>query len=60
MFAVATGVDPVDPMSCLAVGDLPQPPTPDDWVTVHVRAASLNHHDVFALTGQALKAEQAR
>jgi NADPH:quinone reductase-like Zn-dependent oxidoreductase len=60
MFAVyATGVNPVDPMSCLAVGDLPQPPTPDDWVTVHVRAASLNHHDVFALTGQALKAEQA-
>ena len=59
MFAVyATGVNPVDPMSCLAVGDLPQPPTPDDWVTVHVRAASLNHHDVFALTGQALKAEQ--
>ncbi len=59
MLAVhATGVDPSDPLACLAVGELDPPETPADWVTVHVRAASLNHHDVFALTGQALKAEQ--
>ena len=59
MFAVyAAGVNPADPMSCLAVADLPTPPTPDDWVTVHVRAASLNHHDVFSLTGQALPADR--
>jgi NADPH:quinone reductase-like Zn-dependent oxidoreductase len=54
----ATGVAPEDPLSCLAVGEIEPPLTPEDWVDVHVRAASLNHHDVFALTGQALKAEQ--
>ncbi len=60
MFAVyASGVDRDDPLSCLSVGDLPEPITPDDWVTVRVKAASLNHHDVWALKGQALKAEQA-
>ena len=60
MFAVyAAGIDREDPLSVLGVGDLPEPETPDDWVTVHVRAASLNHHDVWALKGQALKAEQS-
>jgi NADPH:quinone reductase-like Zn-dependent oxidoreductase len=59
MFAAyASGIDRDDPLSCLMVGDLPEPVTPDDWVTVKVRAASLNHHDVWALKGQALKAEQ--
>lgn len=59
MFAVyAAGVNRDDPLSVLAVGDLPEPSTPADWVTVRVRAASLNHHDVWALKGQALKAEQ--
>ena len=59
MLAVyASGIDRDDPLSVLAVGDLPEPETPDEWVTVHVRAASLNHHDVWALKGQALKAEQ--
>lgn len=59
MFAVyASGIDRDDPLSVLSVGELPEPETPDDWVTVQVRAASLNHHDVWALKGQALKAEQ--
>lgn len=59
MFAVyASGIDRDDPLSVLSVGDLPEPPTPDDWVSVQVRASSLNHHDVWALKGQALKAEQ--
>jgi NADPH:quinone reductase-like Zn-dependent oxidoreductase len=59
MFAVyASGISPTDPLSCLSVGEIDAPPTPDDWVTVRVRAASLNHHDVWALKGQALKAEQ--
>ncbi len=56
--AYAAGVDPLDPLSCLVVGDLPQPTTPDDWVTVHVRAASLNHHDLWSLKGQALPADR--
>ena len=55
MFAVyASGINADDPLSCLGVGELPEPSTPDDWVTVRVRAASLNHHDLFSLTGQAL------
>jgi NADPH:quinone reductase-like Zn-dependent oxidoreductase len=59
MFAVyASGIDRDDPLAVLSVGELPEPETPEDWVTVHVRAASLNHHDVWALKGQALKAEQ--
>lgn len=59
MFAVyASGIDRENPLSVLSIGDLPEPTTPDDWVTVRVRAASLNHHDVWALKGQALKAEQ--
>lgn len=59
MFAVyASGIDRDDPLSVLSVGELPEPETPDEWVTVQVRAGSLNHHDVWALKGQALKAEQ--
>ncbi len=59
MFAIyASGISPTDPLSCLSVGELPAPETPDEWVTVRVKAASLNHHDVWALKGQALKAEQ--
>jgi NADPH:quinone reductase-like Zn-dependent oxidoreductase len=59
MFAVyAAGINRDDPLSVLGVGELPEPPTPADWVTVRVKAGSLNHHDIWALKGQALKAEQ--
>ena len=59
MFAVyAAGINADDPLSVLGVGELPEPSTPDDWVTVHVRAASLNHHDLFSLTGQALQPDR--
>ena len=59
MFAVyAAATDLKNPLACLGVGELPQPGTPEDWVTVRVRAASLNHHDLWALKGVALKPEQ--
>ena len=59
MFAVyAAATDLKNPLGCLGVGELPQPSTPEDWVTVRVRAASLNHHDLWALKGVALKPEQ--
>lgn len=59
MFAVyAAGMDADDPLSWLRVGELEQPQTPEDWVDVQVRAASLNHHDLFSLTGQALAADR--
>jgi NADPH:quinone reductase-like Zn-dependent oxidoreductase len=59
MFALyAKGVDRENPLSALGVGEIPVPETPRDWVTVHVRAAALNHHDVWALRGQALRADR--
>jgi NADPH:quinone reductase-like Zn-dependent oxidoreductase len=59
MFAVyAHAINPEDPLAALTVGDIDQPPTPEDWVNVHVKAASLNHHDLWSLKGQALKADR--
>src|SRR5947209_16760078 len=56
--AYAARVDADDPLSALEVGDRPEPTAPDGWATVTVRAASLNHHGVWALRGVALSAEQ--
>ena len=57
MFAAfAHAISPEDPLSALTVGDIDQPETPADWVTVNVKAASLNHHDLCSLKGQAPKA----
>ena len=42
----------------LEIGDVEPVETPDDWVDVEVKAMSLNHHDVWALKGQALGEEQ--
>jgi NADPH:quinone reductase-like Zn-dependent oxidoreductase len=36
------------------VGERPDPGPPDGWVTVEVRAASLNHHDLWSLRGVGL------
>ena len=59
MFAIyAAGINREDPLSVLGVGEITEPNTPDDWVTVRVRAGSLNHHDLWALKGQALKEDQ--
>src|SRR3954452_19041157 len=56
--AYAARVDADNPLSALEVGERPEPQAPDGWATVKVRAASLNHHDVWALRGVALSAEQ--
>ena len=40
--AYANAVSREDPLSCLTVGEIDESPTPEDWVTVHVKAASLN------------------
>ncbi len=47
-----------DPLSALEVGDRPEPEASDGWVTVDVKAASLNMHDVFTLRGVGIKEEQ--
>lgn len=44
-----------DPLSALVVGERPDPVAPDGWTTVTVRAASLNHHDLWSLKGVGLK-----
>jgi NADPH:quinone reductase-like Zn-dependent oxidoreductase len=43
-----------DPISALEVADIDQPAVPDGWVEVVVRAAALNHHDIFSLHGVGL------
>src|SRR3954463_3933636 len=50
--AIATNAD--DPLSGLEIGDRPAPQAPDGWTTVTVRAASLNHHDLWSLRGVGL------
>lgn len=58
MLAVsATAQDPDDPLSGLTVGDRPEPSPPSGWVVVSVRAAALNHHDVWSLRGVGLPAD---
>ena len=54
----AAGIHRDDPLSVLAIGEVEPKPTPEDWVDVEVKAMSLNHHDVWALKGQALREEQ--
>jgi NADPH:quinone reductase-like Zn-dependent oxidoreductase len=52
MFAVtATRIDPDDPLAGLELGERPEPSARDGWEIVTVRAASLNHHDVWTLRG---------
>jgi NADPH:quinone reductase-like Zn-dependent oxidoreductase len=58
MFAVyADRFSKSDPLSALQVGERPDPEVPDGWTTVTVRAASLNHHDLFSLRGVGLREE---
>jgi NADPH:quinone reductase-like Zn-dependent oxidoreductase len=49
---------PKDPLSVLEVGDRPEPEAPEGWTTIQVKAASLNHHDLFSLRGVGLPAEK--
>jgi NADPH:quinone reductase-like Zn-dependent oxidoreductase len=59
MLAVlADRIVPDDPVSGLAVRDAPEPEAPEGWTTVEVRAASINHHDVWSLKGVGLREEQ--
>ncbi len=58
MFAVyAESFDPADPLSALVVGERPDPVVPDGWMSVQVKAAALNHHDLWSLKGVGLREE---
>lgn len=47
-----------DPLSGLTVGERPDPEVPAGWVRVRVRAASLNHHDLWSLRGVGLPTDR--
>ncbi len=59
MLAVyATRFSTDDPLSGLVVGERPEPDVPDGWTTVGVRAAALNHHDLWSLRGVGLRQDK--
>ena len=49
--------DTQDVLSGLVVGERPEPEVPDGWAKVTVKAASLNHHDLWSLRGVGLREE---
>jgi NADPH:quinone reductase-like Zn-dependent oxidoreductase len=56
MFAVyAESFSSDDPLSALRVGERPDPVPDSGWTTIDVKAASLNHHDLWSLRGVGLK-----
>lgn len=56
--AAVTRFSPDSPSDALEVGDRPEPAERDAWTTVDVRAASLNHHDLWSLRGVGLRPDQ--
>lgn len=56
--AIAARSNPGDPLSALEVVERPDPTPPPGWVTVSLKAASLNHHDLWSLRGVGLPAER--
>ncbi|MEV4617802.1 zinc-binding dehydrogenase [Asanoa sp. NPDC049573] len=56
--AFATRFDDANPLSALAVGDMPEPEPREGWATVEVRTSSLNHHDLWSLRGVGLREQQ--
>jgi NADPH:quinone reductase-like Zn-dependent oxidoreductase len=59
MFAVtAARFDADNPISAMALGEHAEPVAPHGWTTVTVRAASLNHHDVWSLRGVGLSTDR--
>jgi NADPH:quinone reductase-like Zn-dependent oxidoreductase len=59
MFAVyAARQSADDPLSGLETGERPAPEVPQGWARVRVRAASLNHHDLWSLRGVGLPSDR--
>jgi NADPH:quinone reductase-like Zn-dependent oxidoreductase len=56
--AFASAAKPDDPLSALTVGELPEADPPAGWVTVEVRASSLNHHEIWSLRGVGLPGDR--
>jgi len=59
MFAVtAARIDAEQPLNGLELGERPDPVAPEGWTTVTVKAAALNHHDLWTLRGVGIRPEQ--
>jgi NADPH:quinone reductase-like Zn-dependent oxidoreductase len=56
--AYVSAFDPEDPVAAVEVGDRPDPEPRPGWVAVDVRAAALNHHDIWSARGIGLREEQ--
>jgi NADPH:quinone reductase-like Zn-dependent oxidoreductase len=56
--AYAVKADADDPLAALEVGERPAPVAPAGWSTVAVKAASLNHHDLFTLRGVGISSDR--
>ena len=56
--ATCTAQSADDPLSGLTVGERPEPEVPQGWARVTVRAASINHHDLWSLKGVGLPADR--
>ncbi|HEY2043953.1 MAG TPA: zinc-binding dehydrogenase [Jatrophihabitans sp.] len=56
--AYASSLNPDSPLDGLVVGDRPEPAANPGWSTVAVKAASLNHHDLWTLRGVGITSEQ--
>jgi NADPH:quinone reductase-like Zn-dependent oxidoreductase len=54
----AVRIDAENPLAGLDLGERPDPVPPDGWVTVTVKAAALNHHDVWTLRGVGISADR--
>jgi NADPH:quinone reductase-like Zn-dependent oxidoreductase len=52
--AYASAINADDPLAALTVGERPDPVPDEGWVSVEVRASSLNHHDLWSLRGVGL------
>src|SRR3954471_20282260 len=56
--AAAVKLDADHPLEGLEVAERPEPEAPEGWVPVRLRAASLNHHDLWSLRGVGLPADR--
>src|SRR6266536_2707337 len=56
--AYASAPHPDDPLAGLVVDERPEPVAPSGWTAVAVKAASLNHHDLWTLRGVGISEEQ--
>ena len=59
MFAVtAARIDAEDPLAGLELGERPEPSAEPGWTTITIKAAALNHHDVWTLRGVGISADR--